>query len=74
MTTVKEVLAAVKESMASDAEASAIDMMLYGRSIYAVTPEGMVRVPPEEWPHLADDIVLPRKKNGAVKWESLKPS
>lgn len=57
----QEVLDAVRKSMEADAEAAALDVMLYGRSVVVMTPDGVHRVPPEDWHTLADGIVLPNK-------------
>ncbi len=52
----KEVYDAVRKSMEADIDAATIDMMVYGRSILCITPDGITRVPPEDWEKLALDF------------------
>jgi len=58
----KEFHAIVQRMIAEDAEKCAIDQMLYGRSLISITPDGIHRVPPEEWVSLAEDIVVLKPK------------
>lgn len=63
MMTAKEALDAIFKLMKDDAEAAARDVMLYGKTLISITPDGLHRVPPEDCHLLASDIVLPKKAN-----------
>lgn len=44
-----EALAKIRAMLAEDAEAATMDVMLYGRTILCITPDGPRRVPPEDF-------------------------
>src|SRR6188768_2069772 len=61
-TVTREALKAIQKMMAQDAENTALDVMLYGRSVMVITADGVHRVPPEDWRALANDIVITRRQ------------
>ncbi len=56
-----QIYEAVLDMFEAESKAIARDTMFYGRALVCITPNGVSRVPPEDWHTLADSIVVRRR-------------